>query len=80
MLQMMISVLNVFCSRPSVCDVFCSRNGLAMNSRTKAVGTKIEALGAPKRGQNEAKMEPRGTKNDPKVDKSETKGEVWDHM
>ena len=50
MLQMMISVLNVFCSRPSVCDVFCSRNGLARNSRTKAVGTKIEALGTPKKG------------------------------
>ena len=63
-----------------MCDVFCSRNGLAMNSRTKAVGTEIKALGAPKRGQNDAKMEPRGTQNEPKVDKSGTKGEVWDHM
>ena len=51
-----------------------------MNSRTKAVGTKIEALGGPKRGQNEAKMEPRGTQNEPKMNKSGTKGEVWDHM
>ena len=63
-----------------MCDVFCSRNGLSRNSRTKAVGTKIEALGTPKKGQNEAKMEPRGTQNEPKVDKSGTKGEVWDHM
>ena len=64
----------------SVCDARCSRNGLARNSRTKAVGTKIEALGAPKRSQNEAKMEPWGTNSGPKVDKSGAKDEVWDHM
>ena len=41
---------------------------------------KLKLWGPQKRGQNEAKMEPRGTQNEPKVDKSGTKGEVWDHM
>ena len=46
----------------------------------------MEAVGQKRRpneaklGQNEAKMEPWRTKNDPKVDKSGAKDEVWDHM